>query len=94
MLVVPKKAATNGWGYYNKQVVLCPKDETPSEVPVEDNFGNIEWQPVSYGFNIELDLFKVKQPSLKRPHHTMVFYDGEMGRGDGLTAYLMAWWVL
>ncbi len=82
VLIQPKKAAVTGFDMYDRKLVVCPRDDTPSQMPVEDEFGNVDWRPVSYGFNIELDLFKIKEPQVKYPHRTAIFYDGEMGKGE------------
>jgi len=83
ILVKPKKAATNGFGQYQPtDMLICPADEDPATVSVLQNDDSIKDLPVSYAFNIDLNIKNTLLDGIQRPSDIATFYEGSMG-GSG-----------
>jgi len=74
---VAERADHSGWSRFDRRVLLCPSDEQPSVLPIENAQGKIEWWLISYGFNIALGSRGTRPSSLSNPAQTLFFYDGD-----------------
>ena len=84
-----------GWERYNPQILLCPKDEQPIEIPIYDRASKqVRDLPVSYAYNLLFISDPDAFAKLNSYSETALLFDGVMdatagdeadGSGDGQT---------
>ena len=78
------KSKTAGWDAYGKGVMVCPKDPSPSMIPIYNHRTNqVEYLPTSYGYNLGFLFDGMGYATLENPADTVLLFDGSMDLSHG-----------